>query len=1087
MQKVTVIVPLCDLALSPGRTEAYAAVRTQLEAAGLDVYEAHQIRALDGVHNGTRDIQKKQLLWYKSGPFRKAALVNTAAKVLAARAEPPDWIWIHDADILLPFSKILEQLPPDASAVKPFRKILRLDRKQTEDKLAGRQVEVPVKSTKVCVEFGGGSFLVKLSAFLWLRGFDQRFYGWGGEDIEFGERASQFYPVDTITERGVHLWHQPVPKSETYTHTKRNRKLLTELRKQLQQDPYAHLTNMDSGIPTRDRPLYVGQPPVLIQTYSYEDEQRHKATKAALNCGGALDPAPRRVFVELVDPARGESPDIRKIIEDAGGTYHSLEMKPEHKYVFHKEDLWNYAVRNLVAENETILLFLDADSYPEDRDWANRTALMVATGGDDTVWQPWSEFIDTKDKDIGGLSMAWQVNKHGDWQHGTYPGLALAMTKACWESIGGFPTSCPAGAGDTMLMVELSGKQFRVPYMKDFPYFEKAVRAIPEKKLRPVPAKMIHVYHGTFASRVYYLRHRLLQEFWPWDSDVWSDENGLICIRDGSALQYCMKHRREVKDGDEAYKLLKRSGLDTPITVDLHAFLKAKEEDPEYMTGRWGYYKAAGEMLKETGARGQFLEVGPRKLPLVMNADYMDLWGGGVESVIHDAGEAPWPYPDKAFAAVVALQVLEHLKTDEDKEVFFQEAARVADHVLVSVPWAWVDGEESHRYIDAAEMNRWSNAAWVKSHIDETLPTKKRLVALYKADDIINGTRVPICIEPWFNLRIWANRSLTCCFLPGGVTYPRFQGGPYSGDVVWNSQPFKVQRRNMLASGRDALCPNNTYCTVRGLNLDVAGQVQAYKTRYGGDERRWKAVQDAVEKGKTDAPFPLVVHAVIGDVCNAACPMCSQSYLENKVTIGDPEIRQLQRLCRQAAYVHLSGGDLFALSDDQIDRLLTIIPYGAVGATTTNGIGLTLERYEKYVIGGPIRRISVSIDTIDPAMYLLQRGCSIEPLRANLEAIVGVHELHNIDLASAAVNAWTLPGLPALLDYVESVNIDELGITDTFGTCVPEAVRITGDNMLTQEQVIQFRAADAALSSSIAVHVTGWAVVRDLLEQRCPA
>ena len=97
-----------------------------------------------------------------------------------------------------------------------------------------------------------------------------------------------------------------------------------------------------------------------------------------------------------------------------------------------------------------------------------------------------------------------------------------------------------------------------------------------------------------------------------------------------------------------------------------------------------------------------------------------------------------------------------------------------------------------------------------------------------------------------------------------------------------------------------------------------------------------------------------------------------------------------------------------------------------------------------------------------------------------------MHELHNIDLASAAVNAWTLPGLPALLEYVESVNIGELGITDTFGTCVPEDVRITGDKLLTPAQVVQFRAADAALSASTKVKVTGWSVVRALLEARCP-
>jgi len=346
---------------------------------------------------------------------------------------------------------------------------------------------------------------------------------------------------------------------------------------------------------------------------------------------------------------------------------------------------------------------------------------------------------------------------------------------------------------------------------------------------------------------------------------------------------------------------------------------------------------------------------------------------------------------------------------------------------------------------------------------------------------------VPICIEPWFNLRIWPGSALSCCFVSPVSSFGRFKEGPYAGENVWNSPQFQRQRRQMLARGIDGLCQEGTYCTVRGQKLSPAEQIEIYRTRYGGTLERWEEVLQAVESGSLLAPPPLVVHAIVGDVCNSECPMCSQREQKaKKQIIGDNGIRHLQRVCRDAACVHLSGGDLFAFPEDRLDRIMTIVPSGATAATITNGRGLTLPAYDRYVIDGPISFMGVSLDTTDPEKYQLQRGRPIGPVLDNLGAIYAAYPSHCIKTAYAAVNAWTLPGLPALREYLSTVGIHELGVTDTYGDNLPDGVKLTGDHVLTPEQVTQFNEADVALAETGPVKVTGWEVVRALLAERVP-
>lgn len=193
---VMVVIPVFNMAEQPERTACLDFVRARLKAAGLtDVVNASAVE-------GSR--------WSKS------VAINRAVTSRVADGTAKRWVWIHDADVVLPFAEIMGDLDPDEThAIQPFAKIVRLSREQTAEYMASGRVKIITATAPVCDIFGGGSVLMRTDSFIRARGFDEQFSGWGGEDVEFGERVATLFgdPV-IVNRRGVHLWHPPVPKGE---------------------------------------------------------------------------------------------------------------------------------------------------------------------------------------------------------------------------------------------------------------------------------------------------------------------------------------------------------------------------------------------------------------------------------------------------------------------------------------------------------------------------------------------------------------------------------------------------------------------------------------------------------------------------------------------------------------------------------------------------------------------------------------------------------------------------------------------------------------------------------------------------------
>ncbi len=151
-------------------------------------------------------------------------------------------------------------------------------------------------------------------------------------------------------------------------------------------------------------------------------------------------------------------------------------------------------------------------------------------------------------------------------------------------------------------------------------------------------------------------------------------------------------------------------------------FQEAMRRWPKYYTQeRWQYFKVAREWA--SAYPGTVLEAGPFHFPLVKDGYYLDIKDHcGKTSLIHDLNE-PIPLPDGTFQAGVALQIIEHLW---NPHAAIRELVRVAQHVVVSIPWGWPSGEPGHAGLGESDFEQWTaGLAVTRRQVLGTFPHKR--------------------------------------------------------------------------------------------------------------------------------------------------------------------------------------------------------------------------------------------------------------------------------------------------------------------------------------------------------------------------
>lgn len=130
-----------------------------------------------------------------------------------------------------------------------------------------------------------------------------------------------------------------------------------------------------------------------------------------------------------------------------------------------------------------------------------------------------------------------------------------------------------------------------------------------------------------------------------------------------------------------------------------------------YAPNRFIYMNAICDILRQL-EYDSILEVGAYRLRLDADSVVMDIKSFLPATVVHSADDVPFPFADKMFDVVVASQIIEHL---QNKPQFFNEAERICNHLIISLPYRWKAGSESHRDIDENVIQAWSNRAPVLS------------------------------------------------------------------------------------------------------------------------------------------------------------------------------------------------------------------------------------------------------------------------------------------------------------------------------------------------------------------------------------
>lgn len=156
--------------------------------------------------------------------FNKSCAMNRGA----CTARHPVLVFL-DADVLLTpdcIFQTMELLSAGWEAVRPLRFLFGLDEETSQAFYANRDLKSIGRIHQVHQNFPGGMTAVRRDVYIELGGHDERFCGWGGEDLEFLDRlrTRKLYPGAFLP--ALHLWH---PAAEQKRTGERNLKLLEQV------------------------------------------------------------------------------------------------------------------------------------------------------------------------------------------------------------------------------------------------------------------------------------------------------------------------------------------------------------------------------------------------------------------------------------------------------------------------------------------------------------------------------------------------------------------------------------------------------------------------------------------------------------------------------------------------------------------------------------------------------------------------------------------------------------------------------------------------------------------------------------------
>jgi hypothetical protein len=155
--------------------------------------------------------------------FNKSLALNMGARTASAA-----YLLLHDADIVVPrayVERVVSHLDSGWEAIRPIRFSFNLEKEDSMEFICSNGKSLPKRVHWIQQNNPGLSTAIFKKVYEEIGGHDERFEGWGGEDLEFLDRLRTrrlfrggYLPV-------IHLWHTTAPKKRS---GERNNDLLLE-------------------------------------------------------------------------------------------------------------------------------------------------------------------------------------------------------------------------------------------------------------------------------------------------------------------------------------------------------------------------------------------------------------------------------------------------------------------------------------------------------------------------------------------------------------------------------------------------------------------------------------------------------------------------------------------------------------------------------------------------------------------------------------------------------------------------------------------------------------------------------------------
>jgi len=219
-----------------------------------------------------------------------------------------------------------------------------------------------------------------------------------------------------------------------------------------------------------------------------------------------------------------------------------LQLRTNTEPLWHKENMINIGVKQLLPKTWKAFAWIDADIEFESASWALDT-LKVLNGCRDIV-QLFSHCSDMdKNEDPMRIfqSFGFQYSKNKKYNSSGlnfwHPGFAWAITRKAYDKIGGIFDKSILGSGDHNIALSLIGNgiqsvnnEISDNYKNSVLNYEKKIFGL---RLGYIPGVIKHYFHGSKENRKYSERWKILvKHHYEPENHVKYDKNGLLVPTD---------------------------------------------------------------------------------------------------------------------------------------------------------------------------------------------------------------------------------------------------------------------------------------------------------------------------------------------------------------------------------------------------------------------------------------------------------------------------------------------------------------------------------------------------------------------------